>query len=625
MHALIKQIGTTAIGITFLCAQAFAAPKSEPVISQDTNWAPYETGKPLEVKQVATSHFYLTMRDSVRIAVTTYLPENLDSATKLSAILQSTRYMRTYDLRWPFNSREAPDEQIRTFLAHGYAYVLVDSRGSGASFGKWPCPWSPDEVKDYGEVCDWIAKQPWSDGAIGCRGISYDGTTAEMTATNVHPAIKAVAPEFSLFDAYTDVGFPGGIHMSEFTKKWSVGNAAIDKDEVRKLLKGMEGLVLKGVKRVDEDRDGNMLREAIASHAWNGDVFAACSAMNFKDDFWPFDPALQLEDMSPNGKIAELRKAAIPIYSYSGWFDGAYQHAAIKRFLTIINPGSKLVIGPWSHAGRYNAGPLVQSKTEFNHTAELLRFFDHYVKGKATGIDSEAPIHYYTMIEERWKSCNAWPPAATHVSYYFAPGGRLEGVAPTVTDALDAYTPDYSAGTGLNARWDTLMGGIPVTYPDRAAEDKKLLTYTTEPLVEDTEVTGHPIVTMFIRTTAPDGQFFVYLEDVDTNGAVRYITEGELRALYRKPSDVAPPYVNIAPYHSFLRNDARPLTPNEVASLNFGLLPTSYLFKKGHRIRVAIAGADKDHFQPPYFKPENVDFLRNAQHPSHVELPVVQR
>src|SRR5690606_7388696 len=175
----------------------------------------------LSVKSVSTAHFYLTMRDGVRIAVTQYVPKSLKPGEKLSTILESTRYMRAYDLRWPFEAKEAPSETIRTFLANGYAYVVVDARGSGASFGRWPCPWAPDEVKDYGEVCDWIVKQPWSDGAIGCRGISYDGTTAEMTVTNVHSAIKAVVPEFSLFDSYTDVGFPGGIHMSEFTKSWS--------------------------------------------------------------------------------------------------------------------------------------------------------------------------------------------------------------------------------------------------------------------------------------------------------------------------------------------------------------------------------------------------------------------
>lgn len=602
-----------------------AAYAAKPTTSLDTNWAPYQTQPALEAKAIAVSNFYVTMRDGVRVAVSLYLPKDLSSGDKLPTILQSTRYMRAYDLRWPFESREAPSETIRTFLGNGYTYVCVDSRGSGASFGRWPAPWAPDEVKDYGEICDWIVNQPWSDGKIGCRGISYDGTTAEMTATNVHPAIKAIAPEFALFDSYTDVAFPGGIVLSEFIRRWSDGNMAIDRDEVRKELKGIQKFALIGVKPADDDRDRSALRAAIASHVWNGDVYAACMSMAFKDDIWEYEPSLKFNDISPSGKIEELKKAGIPIYSYSGWFDGAYQHAAIKRYLTIRNPGSKLVIGPWSHGGRYNAGPLVQDLTAFKHTTELLRFFDFYIKGKQTGIDVEAPIHYYTMIEEKWKACDAWPPAANNVTYYFQSNHGLDTHAPSDVEASDTYLPDYTATTGRNARWDTLFGGTPVTYTDRAEADRKLLTYTTAPLSVDTEVAGHPLVTLFISTTAPDGQFIVYLEDVDEKGNVSYVTEGELRGLCRKVSADPQPYADVVPYHSYLRKDAAPLTPGEITKLEFDLLPTSYLFKKGHAIRIAIAGADKDHFHPPYFPPDPVQYFREAAHPSYVVLPVVSR
>lgn len=613
--------------LLMLCCHVawFADAEAKKTVSQDINWAPYAIQPALSVKSVSTAHFYLTMRDGVRIAITQYVPKSLKPGEKLSAILESTRYMRAYDLRWPFEAKEAPSETIRTFLANGYAYVVVDARGSGASFGRWPCPWAPDEVKDYGEVCDWIVKQPWSDGAIGCRGISYDGTTAEMTVTNVHPAIKAVVPEFSLFDSYTDVGFPGGIHMSEFTKSWSEGNAAIDKDEVRKKMKGMARYAFIGVKRVDEDKDGSLLEAAIASHRWNGDVYAACSAMNFKDDFWLYQPEYRFDDISPCGKIDELRKAAIPIYNYSGWFDGGYQHAAIKRYLTVRNPGSKMVIGPWSHAGFFNCSPLVQDKTAFDHAAELIRFFDRYLKGKPTGVDTEAPIHYFTMVEEKWKSCDTWPPAANPVTYFFAPNNCLDTTQPSEPKAGDEHTPDYTAGTGSSARWNTLIGATKVTYSNRNAEDKKLLTYTTAPLKTDTEVTGHPLATLWIESSAVDGQFFVYLEDVDEQGNVHHVTEGELRALCRKVSPDTPPYSDVVPYHTFLRKDAELLTPGEPTELQFDLLPTSYLFKKGHSIRIALAGADKDHFHPPHFPPAEVRYLRDATHASQVVLPIVIR
>ena len=598
--------------------------KSE-VRSADAQWSPYAIEKALPPESIATTNRYLTMRDGVRIAITVYLPAGLKEGEKLPTILRSTRYMRAYDLRWPFEKKEAPRDRQRIFLGNGYAWVQVDSRGSGASFGTWPCPWAPDEVKDFGEVCDWIVKQPWSDGKIGCCGVSYDGTTAEMTVTNVHPAIKAAVPEFSLFDSYTDVAFPGGIYLSEFCKVWSQGNALIDANAYRKTLKGMQRYAFKGVMPVDEDRDGSLLDAAIASHRWNGNVYEFCASVSFKDDMWTNAPELTFDDISPSGKIAELRQSGIPVYSYSGWYDGAYQHAAIKRFLTVRNPGSKLVIGPWSHAGTYNAGPSAQLHTDFDHTAELLRFFDFYLKGMPTYIAQEPPIHYYTMVEEKWKSCKEWPPAATNQTFYFASGNRLAAEKPASTGDADKYVADYSAGTGAHSRWNTLMGGGPVTYPDRAQEDKKLLTYSTEVLPSDVEVTGHPLVTLFIQSTAADGQFFVYLEDVDEKGSVHYVTEGELRGLCRKVSTDPQPYADLVPYHSYLRKDAETLTPGKTAELVFDILPTSYLFRRGHRIRVAIANADKDHFQPNRFAPPTVSYLRDAESPSHIDLPIVAR
>lgn len=139
------------------------------------------------------------------------------------------------------------------------------------------------------------------------------------------------------------------------------------------------------------------------------------------------------------------------------------------------------------------------------------------------------------------------------------------------------------------------------------------------------EVTGHPIVTLFVSSTANDGDFFVYLEDVDESGHVTYVTEGMLRAIHRKLSHEEPPYQTPTPYRTFKREDAVPLVSGEIAELKFDLLPTSYLLKKGHSIRVALAGADKDHFEVLEGEPPMVRFYRSESYPSHMDIPVVGR
>jgi putative CocE/NonD family hydrolase len=208
-------------------------------------------------------------------------------------------------------------------------------------------------------------------------------------------------------------------------------------------------------------------------------------------------------------------------------------------------------------------------------------------------------------------------------TWFFSRDSELSPKRPPTGKAFDAYLVDYAAGTGNLARWNTLFGGTPVEYPDRSAEDRKLLTYTSAPLTHDIEITGHPLVTLFVSSTATDGQFFVYLEELDEAGRVRYVTEGQLRAIHRKLSTSGAPYQTVVPYRTFLRRDAKPLVPEQITQLTFDLLPTSYLFRKGRRLRVAIAGADKDHFEPLAGSPRTIQLHRGGAHFSRILLPVI--
>jgi hypothetical protein len=167
--------------------------------------------------------------------------------------------------------------------------------------------------------------------------------------------------------------------------------------------------------------------------------------------------------------------------------------------------------------------------------------------------------------------------------------------------------------------------GAAVHYPDRAFTDRTLLVYQGPPLAEDLEVTGHPVVYLFVTSTEEDGAFFAYLEDVDPSGRVTYVTEGQLRALHRKLGVGPSPQGEAWPWHSYRREDAAPLVPGEVAELVFDLLPTSYLFRAGHSLRIALAGADADHFAPVTATTPTWEMQRNRAHPSRVVLPVVKR
>ena len=163
-------------------------------------------------------------------------------------------------------------------------------------------------------------------------------------------------------------------------------------------------------------------------------------------------------------------------------------------------------------------------------------------------------------------------------------------------------------------------------YSRRAEAAAHLLTYLTPPLDGDIEITGHPIVTLYVTSTETDGAFFVYLEDVAPDGQVTYVTEGELRAIHRKVSTDTAPYKLLVPYHSFRKKDVQPLQPGELAEVTFGLLPTSVLIRKGHRIRIGIAGHDEGTFvRIPADATPTITVARNRLHASHIDLPVARR
>jgi putative CocE/NonD family hydrolase len=200
--------------------------------------------------------------------------------------------------------------------------------------------------------------------------------------------------------------------------------------------------------------------------------------------------------------------------------------------------------------------------------------------------------------------------------------GFLHPDSPHDKDAADAYTVDYSTTSGKYSRWYAV--NWPRNYPDMRSNDKKGLTYTTFPLETDVEVTGHPVVHLWFTTDAPDLDAFVYLEAVDGNGKSSYITEGDLRASHRKLTKA--PYNHLGlPYHSHYQSDSAPIPAGEPFELVFTLLPTSYRFHKGNRIRITVVFADADNFETPVVDPApKLRLLRDMNHPSFIQLPVVQ-
>ncbi|MYC99242.1 MAG: CocE/NonD family hydrolase [Gammaproteobacteria bacterium] len=579
---------------------------------------------------------HIPMRDDVRIAVDIWLPEGIEPGARLPTMVRATRYWRARGLVDVPLERASNFDEAERWNEAGYALVLIDARGSGASFGIRRFELAEDEVRDYGEVVDWIVAQPWSNGRVGAYGVSYAGNTAEMLAVNRHPAVKAVAPLFNDFDNFGHLVFPGGVLTVGFLESWSNRTRMQDLNDICGL-SGVDGSEcddlrrsqVTGVKRVDADLDGALLAAAVTEHEANTVPFGAALQYEFRDDpFGRYDETNVGHRRSPSGHLPQIEESGAAMFIRAGWQDAGTVNGTLGRYNTISN-AQHVFIGPWDHGARNDADPFRPDDAPVAPDAaarftELVAFFDAHLKD---GGSEQTPteINYYTLGADRWTRTEIWPPEGfDDVTWYFGAEGMLTREAPSAADAEDAYTVDFTATTGTRNRWYTNGGGGDVVYGDRRDEDAKLLTYTSAPMEVDTEITGHPVVTLHVASTESDGAFIVYLEDVAPDGTVRYLTEGQLRAVMRAVTDDPPLYRKYGPHRSELRADAMPLVPGEVAEISFDLWATSVLIREGHRIRVAIAGADADTFLR-YPRDGGVPVLsvqRNATYPSAIVLPM---
>ncbi len=573
---------------------------------------------------------YVAMRDGCRLAVDVYLPQPSDGTAALRSwptVVILTPYYRRFAVAPSNRPVEASPGACRfrdLLVPRGYALVVVDVRGTGASFGTRDSFRSPVEREDYREIADWIVRQPWSNGVIGATGISYVGAAALFLASTGHPAVKAIAPLFAVWDTWADHFYPGGVLLTQLARNYDALMVALDHDR-RELLGRFAYFsepAFAGPQPVDDDGDGSLLRAAVAEHAGNFRMPDFLAEFRFRDDRLPYDPAFGTPSFSPY-HYAETIAEDVAIYSVSGWMDGAgYANGAIVRFLSLPNRKRHLLLGAWDHGARTNVSPWREAvEPRFSVLAEVLRFFDEYLQGRATGLAREAPVHYFTMHEEAWHAAPDWPPIGATRALYL---GENNGLAAAPGGAgADRYRVDFALGTGAGTRHGRLSAlDTRDYYADWQGRDAGMLCYTGPALARDVEVSGHPVVTLWLEADQGDAAVFVYLSEVEPDGRVRYVTEGVLRALHRAEAPCPRFEQRTWPYHPFTRAAAAPLPAGRVERLRFALLPTSWRFKAASRIRIAIAGADCDHYaQVPHGRPPTLTIHRGADVASMIELP----
>jgi hypothetical protein len=319
-----------------------------------------------------------------------------------------------------------------------------------------------------------------------------------------------------------------------------------------------------------------------------------------------------------------IEAANVAIYQFAAWFD----HHPDEQLVAFKRLGHKILIGPWVHGIGKNK--LVG--------VEHHRWFDHILKGIDNGIMDEPPIYYYTTNApegKEWRYGPTWPLPSQNLTHFYFNGNTSGSVAsvndggltvqqPMDEQAQDTYTVDYSV-TVFDGKYDRSYRSW--SGDMTASPDEKGLTYTTDPLEDDTQITGHPIVELWVKSTAPDGYFLAYLEEVDADGVSHYVSDGVMRGSFRK-IDQDSPWSDVGiPYHRGFEEDYAPLSNQEPVLVAFDMFPISYVFAKGSRIRVTITCSNETTYPFPegmkYDPAPVISLYRDQQHASRITLPII--
>jgi putative CocE/NonD family hydrolase len=345
----------------------------------------------------------------------------------------------------------------------------------------------------------------------------------------------------------------------------------------------------RAAKRVDEDRDGSLMKRAIAEHKANVEVYKAARRAEFIDDSFSAT-GTSWSDIGIAGVSQELKRTRVPMLIFSSWLDAATAQGTLQRFQMFSN-FQRVFIGDFGHAGFANANPFsppdsLPDPTPRQQLLEALRFFNHYLVNARDDETSPKRLYYFTAGENTWSSTESWPPAGfAPVTYHLRADDRLGSQEAGKLSVKFAVT-----STGKKNRWRTQDTEASVDYAPALEHMSHLPAFTTEPFATAIEITGQPILHLKIQCPRADPSVFAYLTVLAPEGEEKVLTEGQLRLIHRKLAATE------QTLHTYTRADARPVIPGQEMEADITLLPLSVVLPKGDRLRLLLASNDSSVF-----------------------------
>jgi uncharacterized protein len=502
------------------------------------------------------------LRDGVNLLVDVHRPSE---AGKFPVLIAASPYPRQIqNMGAPAGFIEAGASDF--FVPRGYVHVIANLRGTGGSGGTYTYSDS-QERRDMYDLVEWAAQQPWSDGNVGMIGISYFAGTQMAAAVERPPHLKAIMPIQGTYDFYqssTHNGLMSSGFITPFLYMIGMTSSHTNKLWRSKLIEAIRAVLLTpGIHKKFEHANGEA---AIASikvllnlhhdpHPWD-DLWRAVAAEHpFRDSWWEDRNLLPL-----------LERVEIPVYLGCDWQNvplhlphtfTAYERLKNSQHLRVALVGEHGLSWPW----------------ESLHI-EALAWYDHWLKGKDTGILEGPRVRYVIPKAEGWRTTDVWPlPEAVNRAYAL----RADGV-------LGENEGDAGSMTYMN-----LGGGLNRPGPSET-DPPSHLQWDSVMLATDVDMTGPIELQLDAACTAPDTAFIAVLLDVEEKGQADVVSAGYLRAGLRAVDETSSqPGAPALPCTKF---EAVPI--GEKVRYRIPVVPNARRFRAGHKIRLLVTSDDRD-------------------------------
>src|SRR5271167_2361767 len=511
---------------------------------------------------VRLENTWIPMKDGVRLAVTLYMPDGAKPGEKFPAILEYHPYRKD-------DATAVRDYPLYAYFAHrGYVCARVDIRGFGTSEGvPTDREYSEQEQLDGLQIISWLARQTWSNGNVGMMGISWSGFNSMQMAMRNPPELKAIIA----VDATAEL-FHDDVHYMD-------GMAHVDEFELNMdMAPGMTG-------SPDYTLDEKVLGPRFDAPPW--------SLMYLKHQrdgpFW----------RSPVRPLSEIK---IPSFLIGGLQDG--YRDSVPAMLEQTKAPIKALVGPWNHTfpDEGDFGPLVDWRND------AVRWWDYWLQGRPTGVSQDPKLVIYMQhwhppdpklqaVPGEWRREDGWPPPdARQTTLFLQPNHTLADTASEKDTHQLKYIPSIGVESGF--WWGELL-------VDPRPVDAFGLVYDSAPLQHEVAILGRPHALLRASATAPSANWFARLSDVALDGTVTQITGAGINGAQRDSM-----------------SEPHDLEPGKVYPLDIEMHLTSWVFPKGHRIRVAISNALWPMMLPtPYSMTTSLEL--GGSDGSRIVLPVV--